>query len=379
MLVVFAGIPTIGGLIPIWWGLSILIGRRVLTIRNGTLRTDERVGPLFYGKSWKLETIGSLNITNIIPIDAKYPHPQWANGLDALIVFSDGQRGMLAWGYPQEVLDPLARNLARDIERGVAIGAGASSAAATTVGVTNDYRPQNDTASSYAATADDEEDLDEDFEDEEDVYQDLAVQPADSKIEYVEFEDGLTIKVPPSGLLRGTSGLFAFSMLWNGVLTAITVCGGIAAGKNGLDEVLEEGGYFALGIFGLFWLVGIAVMLAAINMGRRRAAIAIAGDALMVIQSGPFGTKKREWPLSAVDDVRVGPSGIQVNDVDVLELQVHDRENRKFGMLAGRKNDELYWLEFVLQSKLRTLASAYDQTEVAPDESAAADTAPEVS
>lgn len=362
------GIPMLGGIIPLWWGWSILAGRREITIRNGKLRAGERIGFFYSGKRWKLETINSLNITGVVPRDPKHPHPQWAIGLDALIAYADGQRRMIAWGYPQALLDPLARALARDIQRGLALGAGGGSGGRPPVYVTNDYL--SDEANAASSPEDHEDDFADDSDDDDDfVDQDITVQPADSKIEVDEVEDGLTVKIPPSGLLRGTSGLFVFSLIWNGIITAITICGGIAAVKD-WKEVWNDGGPMIIAFFSLFWLVGIGILMASINMGRRRAAIAIPGDVLMVIQTGPFGTKRREWPLAEVREVRVGPSGMQVNDVDVVELQIHDVSDKKFGMLAGRKDEELYWLAQLVQRKINQLSSPPYAEPVAGEESA---------
>src|SRR5262245_38727590 len=39
------GFLTVGGLVPLWWGLAALFGHRELEIRGEYLRTIERVGP----------------------------------------------------------------------------------------------------------------------------------------------------------------------------------------------------------------------------------------------------------------------------------------------------------------------------------------------
>jgi hypothetical protein len=362
--VAFLGIPTLGGAIPLWWGFAVLGGRRELIVRGNKLRAVERVGVFRYGKSWPLASVSRLHVTSLVPVTTEHPPAAWAAGMDALVMFSTGsERRMLAWGYPQTILEPVARALAKYVERAAELTAETSDVGeegeqrkldrAKQVRVTSDYHPETTSATHYD---DDDDPDDDDFDDEP--LPDLRIKPAESKIELEEFEDGLTIKVPPGGLLRGTSGLFAFSLIWNGALAGITTCGVIGILNN--PQQADKEGWVAALFISVFWLVGIAILLASINMGRRKAAIAIAGDALMVIQSGPFGTKRKEWLLPDVSAVRVGPSGMKVNDVDVVELQIVGADDKKFGMLAGRKDAELGWLAHVLQQKVTALARLRD-------------------
>jgi hypothetical protein len=72
----------------------------------------------------------------------------------------------------------------------------------------------------------------------------------------------------------------------------------------------------------------------------------------MVIQTGLFGAKQREFPPGDLDDVRVGPSGMTVNDEPVLELHIIDGGGMKFGLLAGRSQEELRWLAAELRAVL---------------------------
>jgi hypothetical protein len=100
----------------------------------------------------------------------------------------------------------------------------------------------------------------------------------------------------------------------------------------------------------LFWLIGIGLLLGGINMGRRQAGLAVAGGTLMILQTGLFGKKHREWPLSDLSSIRVGPSGMEVNDVPVLQLQIHDADGKQVGLLAGRSDEELEWLAHELRT-----------------------------
>jgi hypothetical protein len=173
----------------------------------------------------------------------------------------------------------------------------------------------------------------------------VPTQPAGSPITIQRFEDGISISVPPAGLLRGSRGLFLFALLWNTILIIMTVMFGIIA----LQAKAAEGVWIMPLAMSLFWLVGIGLLLAAINMGRRQAGLAIAGGTLMVLQTGLFGKKQREWPLDQIAAIGVGPSGMEVNDGPVLELQIHDADGKRLSLLAGRSDQELEWLAHELR------------------------------
>lgn len=114
--------------------------------------------------------------------------------------------------------------------------------------------------------------------------------------------------------------------------------------------------------FGAFWSVGIGLMLAAVNLGRRQAALAVANGRLMIVQTGLFGTKKREWACENLRRIGIGPSGWSVNDVPVLELQIHPHDEKKHGMLAGRETQELAWMATVLRNAGKVSAATRESS-----------------
>jgi len=176
--------------------------------------------------------------------------------------------------------------------------------------------------------------------------------PPGSPITMERFPDGLTIQIPPAGLWRGSQGLFVIALLWNGIIAVISfVLLGILLG--GADKNADKVVWVFPLFLSIFWAVGIGLLLGALNMGRRKAAIAVTGGTLMVIQTGLFGSKQRDWPPGDVEAVRAGPSGMTVNDKAVLELQIVDGGAQRFGLLAGRTDAELAWLASELRSVLR--------------------------
>jgi hypothetical protein len=175
-------------------------------------------------------------------------------------------------------------------------------------------------------------------------------QPAGSPITIERFADGLTITVPPAGLWKGTHGLFLFAILWNGFMGVFTplLLVGIFSGKG-----VEQGAaLIAPAVLSIFWLVGIGILLGALNMGRRQAAIAVTSCTLMVIQTGLFGTKQRQWAAPEIRRICAGHSGMEVNDKPILELQIFGQGAGKFGLLAGRTDEELNWIASELRVAL---------------------------
>jgi hypothetical protein len=173
--------------------------------------------------------------------------------------------------------------------------------------------------------------------------------PPGSRMTVERFPDGLTIQIPAAGF-SGAKGILAFAVIFNGVLAFITAMMLVIflAGNlkhNGPIWVLPL-------ILSFFWFVGICFLLASLNMARRRAAIACTGGTLMVIQTGLFGSKQRDFEPGDVAAVCVGPSGMTVNDVPIRELQIFDGGADKFALLAGRSDAELDWLAAELRQAL---------------------------
>jgi hypothetical protein len=181
--------------------------------------------------------------------------------------------------------------------------------------------------------------------------------PAGSQITIERFADGLTIQIPPAGLWRGTKGLFALAVIWNGFFLLLTPCLLSAVLGDAGNKHADNAAWVLPLVLSVFWLAGIGILLASINMARRKAAIAVTSGTLMVIQTGIFGSKQRDWEPGDVGAVHVGASGMTVNDQPVLELQILDGGGSKFGLLAGRSDDELHWLASELRTALRVSGS----------------------
>lgn len=171
---------------------------------------------------------------------------------------------------------------------------------------------------------------------------DIAVpKPAGTDITCQADAHGLAIAVPPKGLWKGSQGLFGFSLLWNGFMSVFTVL--MIKGHPPLPAYL-----FIL----LFWAIGFLMLLISINMAKRKVLIAVVNNVLAYRVIGPFKTREQKIPLDTIDAIRVGPSGVEVNERPVMEVQIIPKSGKKIGLLSNRSRDEQEWLAYVLRQTL---------------------------
>ncbi len=312
----------LGGFLCLGIGELVRRGRNIITLRGGVLTTTEQAG--VFHKSWRRnvdEIIGLL----AFKAPAKVNNQPVKSGPLANIGFvkvntADERRFVLAAGYPYSLCVALANDLGERLDTKVELP-----------------EPPWDFEGNVSTAQ---------------LQQEPLSQPAGSDISFDAFDDGVTLKIPPAGLKRGSKGLFGFSVLWCGFMimfTAIFVFVGLAGG----DKIEVGSMWVFVAFISVFWLLGIGMMTAALNMARRKAVLAVVDHSLMVLQSGLFGSKRREWTHKEIESIQFGPSGTQINDVPVMELQIHRRSGTKIGILSSRNNDELRWIADVLTRALR--------------------------
>jgi hypothetical protein len=178
-------------------------------------------------------------------------------------------------------------------------------------------------------------------------------RPAQSKIEYEEIGGGFTLTVPPRGLRRGSHGLFTFGVIWCVFTTVLAV---VMIPAILLSEPKPDDGpkWLVVPFFALFIAAGIGMLLAAIHMGRRSAALAVSGNSLMVIQISIFGTKQREWKLKDLVTARVGASGMEVNDRPIMQVQIVPREGKPLGLMTGHDDADLEWVATLVRRAIES-------------------------
>jgi len=172
-------------------------------------------------------------------------------------------------------------------------------------------------------------------------------QPAGSTVIVTKHAAGITVTVPPRGVWRGGGCFLLFSMMWFGCALVCALAG------FGLIPLQGQGKGDAWAAFGICLLPGLGVLLFALSLGSRSAVVAVEGSTLRIRVAGLFRTRERCWICDDIADIRTGPSGAEINDEPVLELQIHPRQGNKFGLLAWRDSEELEWLAGVLRQMLR--------------------------
>jgi hypothetical protein len=172
--------------------------------------------------------------------------------------------------------------------------------------------------------------------------------PPGSRLGVEDAIDGITITVPPLGIWRAARWLFVFGLLWCAILGWISsfFVRGLFAGKTSVTACV------AYVVLSVMWLFGLAFLLGSVNMGRRRAVLAVVGDRLLILLTGPFGRQRREWSRDELRRIEAAASDMDVNGVPVPELHVQPVRGKRYDLLAGRDRDELRWLAARLRRAL---------------------------
>lgn len=307
-------------------GVLILAARSEVELRRDQLVAIERWGPVRWTRKLPLEVIRKFVVQGGA---AEGQHgsavPAFLTELAAIMVESATEKKamLLTPAYPLPQLLPLAEELARRCN--VDMEQKPGELARPVVAVVQQLMTPEDAEPPVSLK-----------------------QPDESDIEVEEAADGVTLKVPPAGVWEGSKGLLVFSIFWNGFMAIVT---GAFVFSN--DGPKGKDLFIVVPFFGLFWAVGIGLALGAINMGKRRAVLAVVGDRLLALQTGIFGGKRQQWQKEEILEIRSGPSGMTVNDVPVLELQIVPVTGSKFGMLSGRDETELRWVAAKLRHALR--------------------------
>jgi len=324
--ILFAAIFMVPGGAVVLLGLAMLTGASSIELRGGTLVAVERLGPLRWrrrrpgGRLTKIDVRrGTTRVNGRVVTEGTL-----AEMAAIMMSFENARPLVAAIGYPEQWLLPLANRLAADVEsvRPARLLAGDEPAGVQVVRTT---------------------------EREVDPCVRPVSRPPDTQVTLTQNADGLTMTVPPAGLLKGSRGLFAFSILWCGfmvVFSGFSVAVPLVTGS--FSSQLWP---FVAGS-AVFWAIGIAMMVAAVNMGRRHAIIDVVDDVLLINRKSLFRIKSHQWLRQELETVTVGPSGIESNDVPILELKVRPRAGKDVGMFAGRDQAELRWMAWALSDHL---------------------------
>ena len=232
------------------------------------------------------------------------------------VVLPDGNLRNLAWGYPKPMLRTVAGHLSRRCERN---GGGK---------LLNEDRPGIEVEERVLGQ---DRMIDALIEGKEGASDDVMIppKPVDSSVILETNDVGLTITVPPVGVRKGGKGMFGFSIFWIGFVAVFTFFwfyGG--SGFRGVELLM------ICGFLSLFWAIGIGMMISAVNAGRRQAIVDVVGDTLLITRRSIFKTRQQEVQRDNIKSIRRDKSGVEVNNVPVLNLQVRLHEGKKVSMFS---------------------------------------------
>ncbi len=174
-------------------------------------------------------------------------------------------------------------------------------------------------------------------------------RPAGSDIVVEHHPDEITFFVQPRGVRRDARGCI-FLLVGLIFLAGASICILVAAWT-----VPDHGQ--AWGAFWICLICGLILSIGAIEIGRRRVVMVVAGSTLRVTTASPLKYREYFWSRAELEDIRTGPSAWDINDDHRLpELQIHLKTGAKFGFLVGRDADELAFLATELRHSLHLTA-----------------------
>ena len=161
-----------------------------------------------------------------------------------------------------------------------------------------------------------------------------ATTDAASQVEIIERSaERLVAHLPPTS--AGSGGIGCFAVMWNGFMAVFSA---IMLSEFWNARHIE---LFLILFLGVFWLVGIILLIAWIRMRFTRLYLLLEKDRL-VIQRKLIGTSNRELPLTSVSKATLEES-YAVNNVPVYAVTVHgEGRNESFG--TGLPSDDKEFL-----------------------------------
>lgn len=311
------GVPfLLVGLGIVGMGVFALCGRCEIEVQTGELVARERGGPFRWTRRIPLKDIQRLTLAADaarISINGQPIKSGPMSDVGALSAEVGGTKPRLVvLGYPRAWVTVLADRLTQDI------------AAQTGMAPLPTTVSQLDPTTGRTVVSGDHFDA-----------------PAGTSITISQQAGGIVAVVPPQGA-RGTRGLLAFAIIW---LVFIGIVGTvIVIAPESTKRRRNQSKVIPAVVIGVFGLVGIGMLTMAVDQMRRKASLRASHDELIILQQSLFGTKTFKRSREQLAAIRVGDSGIMINNVTLQELQVHNADGKKQGFFTNLTNDELHWL-----------------------------------
>jgi hypothetical protein len=302
------------GLFPFALGLFVLLGRTRLKIRPDHMVATELAGPFRWSRTIRFNHVERLEFgSGARPAPGNTPKAfAGISGIAAIL--KDGKRQPVVIGYPREWLEPLLEEVVSTMRmRGTPVPVKEA---------TLDRAPE---------VTDTEARLE---------------KPAATNMELTDTGWGVELRAPSRGLWKESYGMLRFGLFWCLIVGAIST--GVLLGHTQNGSRLGAAAFLAL-----FWLVGIAMLLAGIHLGTRRWTFKADRSELRVALKSALRSREWRWSAGEIADIQVGDSGTRVNDRMIEQLQVHPQSGgRKIGLLSGRTHEELAWAATTLRGAL---------------------------
>gem|GEM_PF-3374194 len=298
------------------FGVLVAFGHSEIEVSARRVAGVHRFGPIRRRRSVRADTIERVIVEPGLGDRAGKPEDAPGRGLANLVVErvhadEDERKMALTHAYPRATIDALAAAIGKRLSLPVAVEEPQS------------LRERHDRPRAG-----------------EDPGARRVPRPRRATGELVETAEGISVTLPPMGFFRGSKGLGSFSLLWLGFVTIFSTFWGVSMAGKGASAV----DIFPLLIVGVFWLVGFGMFYGAARSGRRRGLIDVAGRDLVITRQSIGKPRVDGWNAAEIDRVTAGPSGTEINDKPVLELQVHLTGGGKRGFFPERRDDELRWL-----------------------------------
>jgi hypothetical protein len=319
----------LGGLI-LFWGLHIVAGHTEITIRSGRLRVLFKCGPVGLPRRMRLDKIRVFRLTD----DVETPQTnaeaivQPVRSTSLMAELSNGKSKAVCVGYPGDWLMPLAKDLARRCQEFVEHEVNAP---------VEPIKVEDDPAK----------------------IQDRPQQPSRSTAILEPRPNGLTITIPPPGMLKGSSRSFvSWCLCWNGLVFLMTPLFLYSAFQGnakweGSDQKVSF--LFICCFMTPFILIGIGGLLALFIRGSRSAVLNVAESTLEALESGFFGTRLHQWQAKGLITIGIlrekhddGEEGINWT----VSLGIQAKDGSISRLLSNRDQAELEWIATLLRQTL---------------------------
>lgn len=297
-----------GGVLLCIWGQHALNGRAEVELRGDELYTAERTGRLRWTRRRSLTYVKRIHVLHEWQETTAYMlhNPELAAfAIRVVLERDDGTRQLLVKWYARELLEPFARDLSQRLHLKEPVV----------------VRLLDQTS------------------DETDSIQ----QPEGSSIAIEHTSDGLSIVVPPLGILRSKDGRSVTKLVGGGVAGAV-------AGVTAM-VIFSVGPWWIWAMFSMPALAGVLSVTAGL-LGQRDTYLDVVGDTMLISTKSWRGVRQHQWTRDELKSIQPGESVVAINDEKLPQLHIIPKVGDPVHLLTGRRQDEVLWLAHTLRQAM---------------------------